>query len=127
VIRVPGYSFDSDTNGSAQFTPGPWLLETLDGRIPAIREVKRPHGEASTYAATIRTTKREHVCKLDFGYGHERLQVDTANAHLIAAAADLYAALKAVVTDAVGGGAFRNLTGENAAAALAAIAKAEGK
>ena len=25
VIRVPGYSFDSDTNGSAQFTPGPWL------------------------------------------------------------------------------------------------------
>lgn len=49
-----------------------------------------------------------------------------ANASLMAAAPDLLAALKAVVT-ADAGGAFRNLTGENAQAALKAIAKAEGR
>lgn len=73
------------------FTPGPWRVETADGRLPPIREIKMQHGEASTYRATIRAQSREHVCHLDFGYGKP---YDAANAHLIAAAPALYEALK---------------------------------
>lgn len=49
-----------------------------------------------------------------------------ARVRLIAAAPDLLAALKAVVT-ADAGGSWRNLTGENAQCALKAIARAEGR
>lgn len=49
-----------------------------------------------------------------------------SNASLISAAPELLAVLKAVVS-ADAGGCWRNLSGENAQAALAAIAKAEGR
>lgn len=72
-------------------TPGPWVFETANGRIPIVREMKLPHGEASVFKAVLRG-----VCVLDFGYGHPA-GMDEANAHLIAAAPDLLAACKAVL------------------------------
>ena len=48
-----------------------------------------------------------------------------ADARLIAAAPEMYEVLKAIAFEGAGG-SFRHLTSENAAKALAAIAKAEG-
>lgn len=48
-----------------------WELLTLNGRLPAVREIPQLHGEASRYEATIRTIDGKHVCKLDFGYGRK--------------------------------------------------------
>ncbi len=70
-------------------TPGPWVVNTLNGKIPVVRELKSNVGEASRYhAAIIRDTAPpfERVCNLDFGYGKPD---DEANARLIAAAPDL--------------------------------------
>jgi hypothetical protein len=73
---------------ATKFTPGPWELQTLNRRLPVVREIKMPHGEASTYCTTIRSVTGEHVCKLDFGY--ERKGLDEANARLISAAPEMY-------------------------------------
>lgn len=65
-------------------TPGDWELVTANGRLRPVREQRRPHGEASTYEATVRVGEfGASVCKLDFGYGQN---TDTANAEFIAAA-----------------------------------------
>ena len=105
-------------------TPGPWLLETADGRIPAIREFKQPHGEASIYRATIRTAKREHVCVLDFGYGKK--DVDAANANVLAAAPHLYSACEQILHwfDVDSSEFSRDMA---VAACRAALAKADGR
>jgi hypothetical protein len=72
-------------------TPGPWYIHTLNGRIPIVRRIAMPYGEAPTFGSTIRSQSDadHHVCVLDFGYGCEN---DEANARLIAAAPDLLAA-----------------------------------
>mgnify|MGYP001572091023 CR=1 FL=1 len=99
----------------------------MTGRLPAVRKVKQPHGEASTYVATIHSAAG-HVCKLDFGYGRNE---DEANARLFAAAPELLEALKfaiAVDTEFHEGHAPMRTPEyqESYDKALAAIAKAEG-
>lgn len=68
-------------------------MNTAEGRIPAVRCFPRSHGEAATYYASIKVVgSQEGICRLDFGYG--RGAVDESNAHVLAAAADMLAALK---------------------------------
>ena len=109
----------------AKHTPGPWQLNTAEGRIPPIRKVKMPYGEADTFRAVVQTPTRSHVCELDFGYGKA---VDEANAHLIAAAPDLLEAVKAIVRG-YDGPTVDAATAVSAhiQAARMAIAKAEGR
>jgi hypothetical protein len=67
-------------------TSGPWHLRTANGRLPIVREIKRPHGEASHYEATIgagNTLSGPIVAKLDFGYGHPGMN---ENARILGAA-----------------------------------------
>ncbi len=71
-------------------TPGPWDIPTLEGRLPLVREVKQPHGEASIYRAAV-MSPAGHVCHLDFGYGRPS---DEANTRLISAAPELLAFAK---------------------------------
>lgn len=67
---------------------------TAEGRLPVVREHKRPHGEASTYETRLNNVDADFVCLLDFGYGTKR---DEAIADLIAnAPADLEFLLAAV-------------------------------
>lgn len=71
-------------------TAGPWHLRNADGRLPIVREIKRPHGEASHYEATVgagNTLSGPIVVKLDFGYGSPS---DAANARMLAAAWELH-------------------------------------
>jgi hypothetical protein len=106
-------------------TPGPWEVNTLNGRLPIVRRSNRPYGEASTYSSSIKAANG-HVCVLDFGYG--KAAEDEANAHLIAAAPELLAALRRFVElydgvrDSIGPSVTATLT-----RAEAAIAKAEGR
>ena len=70
-------------------TPGPWIINTLDGKIPTVLKVHSVYGEAPTYnSVIIRDTEPPFafICKLDFGYGKPE---DEANARLIAAAPEL--------------------------------------
>src|SRR5688572_30675391 len=74
----------------ANNTQGPWHLRNADGRLPIVREIKRPHGEASHYEATIgagHTLTGPIVAKLEFGYGSSS---DAANARMLAAAWELH-------------------------------------
>jgi hypothetical protein len=67
-------------------TSGPWHLRTANGRLPIVREIKRPHGEASHYEATVGagdTLTGPHVAKLDFGYGYKGME---ENARILGAA-----------------------------------------
>jgi hypothetical protein len=106
-------------------TPGPWQLNTADGRVPAIRCIHMPHGEADTYRASIQTLARVHVCELDFGYGQS---VDLANARLIAAAPALLEALKAIVRGYDGPTVdAATAVSSHIQAARMAIGKAEGR
>jgi hypothetical protein len=71
-------------------TAGPWHLRNADGRLPIVREIKRPYGEASHYEATIgtgNTLSGPVVVKLDFGYGAKS---DATNARMLAAAWELH-------------------------------------
>lgn len=115
----------------AKHTPGPWELSTLNGRVPAVREIKRPFGEASCYESSVRSVSGEHVCKLDFGYGRAW---DAANAEFIVRCVnshdELLAALKAIVAvlqkEAPGTPLNHHRYDAIGAQALKAIAKAEG-
>jgi hypothetical protein len=75
---------------SSEATPGPWEIQTASGRLPVVREIKMPHGEASTFVASIRGSNG-HLFRIDFGYG---TKADAADARLIAAAPELLAQLK---------------------------------
>lgn len=79
---------------SKPHTPGPWIINTLNGKISTVLEVHSLHGEAPTYnSSIIRDTEPpfKFVCKLNFGYGKPE---DKANARLIAAAPELLEALE---------------------------------
>lgn len=71
----------------------PWELNTLGGKIPALRFVPNEHGEAPSQIASIvlRDKPNTVVLRLDFGYGRP-----DANdiAHAIAALPDCLEALK---------------------------------
>jgi hypothetical protein len=86
-------------------TPGPWSSDF-------------PNGDD-----WIRTEDGDAIVRIGFNQEHRE-----ANAHLIAAAPELLEALKAIThrTD-LGTALFHKLTEEHAEAALAAIAKAEGR
>lgn len=102
--------------GSAH-TPGPWTVDDQRQRGDIYTTVViRPHAQGFMLAT---------LDAASFTYGDGGMDIE-ANARLIAAAPELLAALKAVVTH-LGGGSFHHLTGENAERALAAIAKAEGQ
>lgn len=95
----------SDKAVEARHTPGPWAIDSRNGSCYVVAP------DAATTVAEVKLPTDEQ---------------GDADARLIAAAPDLLAALKAVVTPQAGG-AFRNLTGENAMRALDAIQKAEGR
>jgi len=99
-------------------------LNTVSGRLPEVREVKMPHGEASIYVATVLGPAREHVCKLDFGYGKAS---DVSTARLIAAAPELLAALKKAQIDVCSEYCGESHHVESCRDATTAIAKAEGR
>jgi hypothetical protein len=79
----------------AKFTPGPWLLTIRAGRGEETKDVSVAEIEpdARPYRGDIaRLQSCEHIEGID---GAEM----AANAHLIAAAPDLYAALERIVFD----------------------------
>jgi len=83
-----------------EHTALPWELNTLNGRIPAIREIKSSCGEASRYQATIIVEGDppfNFVCELDFGYGKPE---DEANARFIVTACNCHADLLEACKDA---------------------------
>jgi hypothetical protein len=98
---------------ATQFTPGPWCVTDRDDLF-RIRE------EASD-AVLATTDDGGHPTEAIFDYDEQR-----ANAHLIAAAPDLYAALEALVKEANG---FESWQRPYAALepAFAALAKARAK
>jgi hypothetical protein len=114
-------------------TPGPWCVEQLE-RFPWDISIVAADDEVLYLRRNAHSSKdrtlddvmscRHHGMGQDEAAEGNRRQL--ADARLIAAAPELLEALKAVVTP-LAGGSFINLTGENAQAALAAIAKAEGK
>ena|ERR1035437_2083745 len=99
-------------------TPGPWNLNTCNGKIPVVREIKQPHGEASTFVASLHS-RTGYVCRLDFGYGKPD---DVANARLIENAPDLLAMCKEAY-EFIGGDMSNPAIGRPL---RAVIAKAEG-
>lgn len=122
-------------SNETKHTPGPWHLRTANGRLPVVRESKRPHGEASHYRAVIGsgdTLGGPVIVDLDFGYGKPE---DQANAEFIVRACnahdDLLAALKAMLSE-YGDVGDESILAEDepnhpVILAHAAIAKAEGK
>lgn len=71
---------------STSDTSGPWHLRTANGRLPIVREIKRPHGEASHYEAAVGAGDAltgPIVAKLDFGYGYKGME---ENARIFGAA-----------------------------------------
>jgi hypothetical protein len=71
---------------ASEFTAGPWHLRTANGRLPIVREIRRPHGEASHFEASVgtgNTLSGPIVAKLDFGYGYKGME---ENAQLLASA-----------------------------------------
>jgi hypothetical protein len=77
-------------------TSGPWHLRTANGRLPIVREIKRPHGEASHYEAAIGSgdiLSGPIVVKLDFGYGTKS---DEANARQLAKASEMRTLLEEI-------------------------------
>lgn len=113
-----------------QHTHGEWGFVTANGRLPIVREIKMPHGEASTFKSVIHADNGDFVVALDFGYGHAR---NHANARLIVAAPRLLAALKALRIDANRlcdrqlGGSYEDDCRKAIVTADAAIDKAEGR
>lgn len=97
-------------------TPGPWHINTAGGRLPVVREIKMPHGEASHYRSSVQGDS-EHVCVIDFGYGKG---TDEANARLISAAPDLLKAAKDSLCGIPDRSPIRQIL-------IDAIAKAEGQ
>jgi hypothetical protein len=70
-------------------TPGFWHLRNAQGRLPSIRKIRRPHGEADTFEAVIGAGDNLSgpvVARLDFGYGSPD---DAANAAVLAAASEM--------------------------------------
>lgn len=101
----------------------PWHLRTANGKLPVVREIKQPHGEASHYHSVVGsgdTLCGPIVVKLDFGYGRED---NERVAHLISAAPELLEALKALLFDLEG----HAVVDGRLTAAESAIAKAEGR
>lgn len=75
-------------------TEGPWKINTIDGQLPDVLEIKSSVGEAPTYQSSIIQDSElpfDRICMLDFGYGKPE---DQANARLIAAAPELLEALE---------------------------------
>lgn len=107
---------------SAQFTPGPWLLEDDDWghRICMGDAITSPY-----LHDTHNLIKYEHGCTAD--ETPAQFVQALANARLIAAAPDLYAALAALVAN-IGNprGIDREKVRPQFDAARAALAKAEG-
>lgn len=102
-----------------RFTPGPWLRDT-DGALPI-----RIFVEDSRWKDSVKTILSSVGGDVVIGTGEYR--EDHANAHLIAAAPDLYEALYAYVKP---DGCFcdeNSITGCRYCVALAALAKARGK
>ena len=67
------------------WTKGKWEIFDANGKLPAIRKIAMPHGEASTHRAKIVVLKgngliQSQIAELDFGYGHKE---DEANARRI--------------------------------------------
>lgn len=104
------------------FTPGPWQIRddmTPDGRLTVIGDVDGEYVDGRAHC----TYKTIAVCEDDFG---ERLANAEANARLIAAAPDLYEALKDLArTVEHAWPSLANTAPLNAA--RAAILKAEGR
>ena len=78
----------------SDYTPGPWEINTANGRIPVVRRIKMPHQEADTFQSTVQAKTGPMVCRLDFGYGRK---TNEADARLIAAAPDLLDALRGIL------------------------------
>lgn len=85
---------DSPTALEAKHSPLPWRFLDAEGRLPIVREIKRPHGEASHYQASLASAAADgFICWLDFGYGSK---ADRANAQLIVHRVNNFDALVAV-------------------------------
>ena len=123
-------------------TPGPWSVELEEGLFPAVRlvpsnmlgELAYSDGSWSEAAAASvgRMTVSHGLDAADLarGIAANRLETCIANAHLIAAAPDLLAALKDCVAHMSGGEKSCGHQFECACVgrnAVAAIAKAEGR
>jgi hypothetical protein len=99
----------------ANFTPGPWRVCSKDGIVGVDVRSQSGRRVAATYGICnqARTSKAREA----------RDKQDRANAHLIAAAPEMYEALKAIEAEHI---AFGSLTPDAIRRAAAAIAKAEG-
>lgn len=104
---------------TTEHTPGPWTVVPDPDEEGRLLEISAPCHEHPDCAKTIVFGSRS---SLRSSTGPNTM----ANAYLIAAAPDLLAALRAILTDSPETG-FTGLTLENARAAHAAIAKAEGR
>ncbi len=73
-----------------------WEILTVGNRLPVLREIKQPHGEASTFESTIVEVggpPYKIIAKLGFGYGRKD---NVEHARMIAATSDLLKACKEV-------------------------------
>ena len=103
-----------------KWTPGPWALNIRASMGDATGEIVaeiEPTNSARDYRGDI--TRLQSCCHIG-GIGHEEL---TANANLIAAAPDLYAALDGLLGLLDAGSLYE----PQAYAARAALAKARGQ
>lgn len=94
-----------------KFTPGPWTTEDFNTQRFA---VYAPNGR---------------ICQMDITRDSQRAEEGQANAHLIAAAPELYEALREVLSAYVPGwdGAEYSDVGGSVSHARAALAKARGE
>jgi hypothetical protein len=102
---------------SASYTPGPWQAKGDYTVSDAVTIIANVDGESFSDGATTHTYDFIATCEDEYG---ERLPNAQANARLIAAAPDLYAALEHVLTSALSLPRFASAEG------WAALAKARG-
>ena len=101
---------------SAGFTPGPWSVGAPTGHNPD-KVFRGDDAIASVYGVPV------HQHLNDLPKWGETYSEGVANARLIAAAPDLYAALRSYLAEADAG----HVTVETDSAARAALAKAQGE